>query len=241
MVVINEAMVRQWDGRDPIGAEVSFDGGENWLTVVGVVGDVKAFGLDQDAVAQIYRPLRQAGGLAGRVLVRTAGDPSGAAAIIRDAVRRVDQDLPIENIRSLDEIRATALATPRLTATLLAVFAGLALLVTIAGITGVIAQSVSQRTQEFGLRMALGASQASVLGMVLGQGLLMVGAGLVLGIAAALAAARVLQSYLYQTTPADPGTFAAVALAFVLAGIVACVGPAWRATTVDPMTALRAE
>ena len=240
-MIINKSMVRHWDGRDPIGAEVSFDNGDTWAKVIGVVGDVKTFGLDRDAVAQVYRPLRQAGGLAGRVLVRMSGDPSGATAVIREAVHAVDPDVPIENVRTLDEIRDRFLATPRLTAMLLAVFAGLALLVTVAGITGVIATSVSQRTQEFGIRMALGASQGSVLAMVLGQGIMLVAAGLTLGIFAALVFSRVLQTYLYQTAPTDPLTFAFVAAAFLLAGTLACLGPAWRATTVDPITALRAE
>ncbi len=241
VAIINEAMVRQFDGRDPIGTEVSFDNGTNWATVVGVVGDVRTFGLDRDAVAQIYAPLGQSGGLAGRLVVRMSGDPSQATTVIREAVHAVDPDMPIENVRTLDEIRDRSLATPRLTALLLAVFAGLALLVTVTGITGVIATSVSHRTQEFGLRMALGASQRSVLGMVLGQGLVLVGLGLVIGIAAAVGLARVLQSYLYQTTPTDPLTFTGVAVAFVIAGTLACLGPAWRATTVDPMNALRAE
>jgi putative ABC transport system permease protein len=241
VALVNEAMLSHWDGRDPIGSEVSFDNGQNWVTIVGIVGNVKTFGLDRDAVAQLYRPLRQAGGLAGRVLVRTTGDPSTAISVIRDAVRSVDPDLPIENVRTLDEIRQTALATPRLTATLLALFAALALIVTLTGITGVIAQSVSQRTQEFGLRMALGASRVSVLAMVLREGLTIVGVGLVLGIAAAFAFARVLQSYLFQTPTADPVTFAAVAASFVVAGTAACLGPAWRATTVEPMDALRSE
>jgi putative ABC transport system permease protein len=241
VAVVNEAMLKYWDGREPIGSEVSFDNGQNWVTIVGIVGNVKTFGLDRDAVAQLYRPLRQANGLAGRVLVRMTGDPSTAIAVIRDAVHAVDPDVPIENVRTLDDIRQTALSTPRLTAMLLTVFAALALLVTITGITGVIAQSVSQRTQEFGVRMALGASQFSVLTMVLREGLIMVGFGLALGIAAAFAFARVLQNYLYQTRPADPVTFAAVAIAFVIVGTCACLGPAWRATTVDPMHALRAE
>ena len=241
VAVVNEAMLRQWDGRDPIGSDVSFDNGQNWVTIVGIVGNVKTFGLDRDAVAQLYRPLRQAGGLAGRVLVRMTGDPTTALGVIRGAVHGVDPDVPIENVRTLDEIRERALSTPRLTAMLLTVFAALALLVTITGITGVIAQSVSQRTQEFGVRMALGASQLSVLTMVVREGLIMVALGLALGVAAAFGFARVLQNYLYQTTPADPLTFAAVALAFVVAGTCACLGPAWRATTVDPMNALRAE
>ena len=241
VAVINDSMVRHWEGRDPIGAQVSFNNGQNWVTVVGVVGDVKAFGLDRDAVAQVYRPLRQAGGLAGRVLVRTSGPPVEAAALIRNAVHGVDPDVPIENVRTLEDIRDRSLARPRLTAILLAVFAALALVVTLAGITGVIATSVSHRTQEFGIRMALGASQHSVLGMVLRQGLVLVAIGLAIGIGASLALARVLQAYLYRTAPSDPLTFAAVAIVFLAAGTLACLGPAWRATTVDPMTALRAE
>ena len=242
VIVINETLARrEWDGRDPIGAEVSANNGQTWATVVGVVADVKTFGLNRDSVPQVYVPLRQANGVAGRVLLRMNAPPVQAAAVIREAVRATDPDLPIENVRTLDEIREGYLATPRLTAMLLTVFAALALLVTLTGITGVIAQSVSQRTQEFGLRMALGATRNSVLGGVLGQGLLLVGLGLIVGIAASLALARVLQSYLYQTTPTDPLTIAAVALAFVIAGTVACLGPAWRATTVDPMLALRAD
>ncbi|MBI1876510.1 MAG: ABC transporter permease [Acidobacteria bacterium] len=243
VAIINESMVRHFEGRNPVGMEIGFGAGPNltWVTVVGVVADVKVFGLDREAVAQVYRPLRQSGGLAGRVLVRITGEPSSAASVIRGAVHAVDPDLPIENVRTLDELRERSIARPRVTAMLLTVFAALALLVTITGITGVIAQSVTHRTQEFGLRMALGATRQTVLRMVLGQGLLLVGIGLALGIAASLALSRVLQNYLYQTTPTDPVTFAAVACALVVAGLLACLGPAWRATTVDPMTALRAE
>jgi putative ABC transport system permease protein len=242
VILINETLARrEWDGRDPIGAEVSANNGRTWSTVVGVVSDVRTFGLNRESVPQVYIPLRQSGGLGGRLLVRANGGPQQAATIIQEAVRGIDPELPIENVRTLDEIRDRYLATPRLTAILLTVFAALALLVTITGITGVIAQSVSQRTQEFGLRMALGASQNSVLTMVLRQGLALVGVGLVLGIGASFALARVLQSYLYQTTPTDPMTLVGVALAFVVSGTLACLGPAWRATTVDPMLALRAD
>jgi predicted permease len=242
VIVINETLARrEWQGRDPVGEEVSANNGQTWATVVGVVADVKTFGLNRDAAPQVYIPLRQSGGLAGRVLLRTNGDPVQAAALIRDTVRSVDPDLPIENVRTLDQIRETYLSTPRVTATLLTVFAALALLVTITGITGVIAQSVSQRTQEFGVRMALGASQNSVLTMVLRQGLTLVAAGLVIGIASSFALARVLQTYLYQTAPTDPVTLVGVAVAFIASGMLACIGPAWRATTVDPMLALRAD
>jgi putative ABC transport system permease protein len=241
VVVLNEAAVTYWEGRDPIGAELSFNNGQTWSTVVGIVGDVKSYGLDREAVAQIYQPLGQANGLQGRAMVRVAGDPMAASAIIRDAVHGVDPDVPIENVRTMEEIRSLSLATPRLTAMLLTVFAVLALLVTVTGITGVIATSVSQRTCEFGVRMALGARRGSVLGMVLGQGLALVALGLGVGFAASFALARVLRSYLFATAPTDPLTFALVAAALLVAGALAALGPAWRATRVDPLLALRAE
>jgi putative ABC transport system permease protein len=243
VVVINRAMTRYWDGSDPIGTRLSFDNGRTWGTIVGIVGDVKQFGLDREAVAQVYTPLPQASaGVAGaRVLVRTSGDPLGVARMIRDSVHAIDPDMPVENIRTLDEIRSRYLATPRLTALLLLVFAALAMLVTMTGITGVISTSVSHRTQEFGVRMALGASRESVLAMVVRQGLSLVGAGLLIGTAGAMALTRVLANLLFETTPTDPATLAAVIVAFVLVGVLACSGPAWRATTVDPMQALRAE
>ena len=242
VVVINKAMVRYWDTSDPIGSRLSLDGGETWTTIVGIVGDVKQFGLDQPAVAQVYTPLRQTTQqLGGLVLVRTTGQPASAAALIREAAWAIDPNMPVQNVRTLDEIRVSYLATPKLTAVLLTVFAALALLVTMAGITGVIATSVSQRTQEFGVRMALGASRQVVLRTVVGEGLLLVAAGLAIGVVASLAATRVLSTYLFATEATDPVTFLAVASAFLVAGAVACLGPAWRATTVDPMLALRAE
>jgi ABC-type antimicrobial peptide transport system permease subunit len=149
--------------------------------------------------------------------------------------------MPVENVQTLEEIRDGYLATPRLTALLLSIFAVLAMVVTMTGIAGVIATSVSQRTQEFGVRMALGASRDSVLRMVIGQGLGLVAAGLVIGVAASIAFARVLSSFLFDTTPTDAITFVAVVVAFAVAGTLACLGPAWRATTVDPMQALRAD
>jgi putative ABC transport system permease protein len=242
VVVINKAMVRYWGSSDPIGSRISLDNGQSWSTIVGIVGDVKQFGLDRDVVAQVYTPLRQTRQtLGGLALVRMNGDEATAAKTIRDAVWAIDATMPVQNLRTLDEIRDRYLATPRLTAMLLAIFAALALLVTMAGVTGVIATSVSQRTQEFGVRMALGASRPAVLQMVIRQGLVLVAIGLVVGVLASAATTRVLSSYLFDTAPTDPITFAVVCGAFVVAGIAACLGPAWRATTVDPMAALRTE
>ncbi len=241
VIIINESMVKYWKGRDPIGSELSLNNGATWSRVVGIVGDVKTYGLDREAVAQIYQPLNQSNGLQGRVLVRVTGDPVAAASIIREAVRAVDPDVPVENVRTMAEIRDLSLATPRLTAVLLSIFAALALLVTATGITGVIATSVSQRTREFGVRMALGAGRASVLKMVIAQGLVLVALGLAVGMAVSLALVRVLQSYLYATGPSDPLTFVLVSIALLVAGTLAALGPAWRATRADPMLALRAE
>ena len=242
VAVINRAMTRYWDGTDPIGSRISTNRGDDWYTVVGVVGDVRQFGLAQETVAQVYIPLAQTpNGFAGRVLVRTAGDPTGFAQVLREAVHAVDPNQPVEAVQTLSDLRAEALAAPRLTATLLGVFAALALLVTLAGIGGVIATSVTQRTREFGVRMALGANRGTVLAMVLRQGLSLVVIGLLFGIGGALAGGRVLSSYLYQTAPRDPAIFAAVAAVFMIAGVLACLLPARRATTVDPLIALRAE
>ncbi len=242
VIVINKAMTKYWEGSDPIGTKISPDRGATWFTVVGVVGDVRQFGLAQEIVAQLYLPLAQQQQVfAGQVLVRTAGDPMAFANTLRTTVRTIDATLPVEQIQTLDDLRSEALAAPRLTATLLAIFASLALLVTLAGIGGVIATSVQQRTKEFGLRMALGASRDSVLTMVIKQGLLLVVIGLAFGVAGALAGGRVLNAYLYQTAPRDPVIFAGVAALFILSGIIACLIPARRATTVDPLIALRAE
>jgi putative ABC transport system permease protein len=209
---------------------------------VGVVGDVRLFGLEREAGAQVYVPLRQTrSGLAGRIMVRTIGDPRAAAATIQQAVRALDPQMPIENVRTLSDLRDDHLATPRLTATLLAIFAVLALVVTLAGLVGVIATSVTHRRHEFGVRMALGARRSEVLAMVVRQGLVLVAAGLAAGIAGSIALGRLLSAYLYQTAPTDPLALAAVSVTFLLCGTLACLGPAWRATTVDPMIALRAD
>ena len=242
VVVINKSMMRLFEGKDPIGARISIDNGQSWATVAGIVGDVKQFGLDRDTVAQVYVPLRQTTqGLGARLLVRTAGDTVSAAAVIKNAVRSLDSDMPLTNIRTLDEIRSDYLATPKLTAVLLTMFAGLALLVTMAGLAGVIGTSVSQRTQEFGLRMAMGATRGSVLRMVVLQGLSLVIIGLGLGAIISYALTGALSTYLFETRITDPLSMVAVLLTLVGAGILACLGPALRATTVDPLVALRAE
>ncbi len=242
VTIISQSMARYWDGDDPVGSRVKFDGIETWYTVIGIAGNVRQYGLDREAIPQAYVPLAQTPvGFGGSLLVRATGDPLTLAAGVRDAVHSIDPDMPVENLKTLEELRTGFLATPRLTATLLMLFAGVALVVTLAGLTGVIATSVSQRTQEFGIRLALGETPAGVLSGVLRQGLVLVAVGLVAGIAVSAFTAKVLTSYLFDTQPSDPSTLIGVALAFVTAGAFACLGPARRATRVDPMRALRTE
>jgi len=242
VAVINEAGARQWGGRDPLGDRASPDGGRTWYRIVGVVGNVRNFGLDVEPLAQAYGALAQANGnLQGRILARTAGDPATAMAAIRAAILSVDPDMPIERMQTLDTIRSAYLATPRLTALLLTLFAGLALCITVTGIAGVIATSVAQRTREIGLRIAVGASSRGVLTMVLSQGFRLVGIGIAAGVPLAVIFGLALRSYLFDTAPADPLMLIGVALALGVAGALGCLGPALRATRINPIAALRAE
>lgn len=242
VAIVNRAMARaSWAEGSPLGRRISTDGGATWRTVVGVVGDVRQHGLASEVRPEVYVPFEQSPTLAATLLVRTAGDPRAFSGPLREAVHALDPEQPVEEVRTLEEVRGEALASPRLTAALLALFAGLALVVSAAGVSGVVAFSVSQRTREIGLRMALGARQETVLGMVLLEGMALALAGLALGIAGALAVSRLLSGLLYGVGPTDPVTYGAVSLTLLAAAAVACWIPAQRATTVDPMVALRSQ
>jgi putative ABC transport system permease protein len=249
VAIINQTMAHLWGKRNPIGTTFTIgQAGPSpsppppTYRVVGVAGDVRQYSVDQPALSEYYLPLLQLPGAAGLlVLLKTAGDPDSLANSLRQAVRAVDPQVPIENVRTLELLRENKIKTPKLGAFLLLVFALLALVITLTGLGAVIATTVSQRTREFGVRMALGASRGSVLTMVLGQGAWMVGVGLVVGFGGALLCGRALQSYLYQTPPTSPIVYGVVAGLFVVAGLVACMGPARRATSIDPLLALRAD
>jgi putative ABC transport system permease protein len=196
VAIVNNTMARYWNGT-PLGREVSFDNGRTWVAIVGVAGDTRQYGVDRPPVPEIFVPLAQSAGTAGRIVVRTNGDPAAFATALREAVQEVDPDMPVKNIVTLPELREQALERPRLTAALLSMFAVIALLVTLAGVSGVIAISVTQRLKEFGVRMALGASRAQVLTVVVKEGLVLLAAGLTLGIAGSFVATRSLHAYLY--------------------------------------------
>ena len=248
VAVIDQTMAALWKGRDPVGLHFAYGTpGPNQsdpptFLVVGVVGDVRQYGVDHPAEAQFYIPVRQMPlPFGGQLVLRTNGDPVSLTSAVRAAVHDVDPQVPVENVKTLEALRDTQLTTPRLGAMLLGIFAALALGITLAGLGAVIATTVSQRTREFGVRMALGASRSSVLTMVLRQGAWMVGAGLALGVGGAVLAGGALKAYLYETPSTNPTLYVVVALLFIVAGLLACLGPARRATGIDPLQALRAE
>lgn len=231
---------RFWPDQDPIGRRISLDNGNSWLEVVGVVGDVRHYSLDRQAAEELYVPLAQTG-FSNRLVVRTRADPAAVASHLRAAVEAVDAEQPVDRIEALEATRTASLATPRTTAWLLTLFAALALGVTAAGVAGVVAWSVGQRVREIGVRMALGAQRKDVMSMVIRQGLLMVVAGLVLGLIGALFFTRLLADLLYETSGSDPATLVAVAAVLLAVGFLACLPPARRAVSVDPNEAVRSE
>ncbi len=244
VALVNQSLARTYfGGDDALGKrfQVGFFGlSDRWVEIVGVVSDVRQR-LDGDVRPEIHFNKLQLPQAFNRLLVRTAGDPMAYVEPMRAIVRRLAPDVPIADVRTLAEVRRESIASPRVTALLLGIFGAVALVISATGIAGVIGFSVSQRTNEIGMRMALGAHQNTVLRMILKQGMKLVVVGLVLGGAGALALARLMSGLLFGVAAADPITFIGVGL--VLAGVAAAATflPALRATTIDPMIALRAE
>jgi predicted permease len=245
VAIVNRAFVHHfYDDKDPIGKRIQVPngppGGETpWTEIVGVVGDVRQYGLSNPPTEQIYLPIAQYPGLGTKCLVRTSADPLLMEGTVTAAVHAIGPEQPVDHFQTLEQVREGTLDSPRLTAMLLVLFAILAVAITATGIAGVISFSVGQRIQEFGIRMALGAAPRAVLRMVLRQALALVVAGLALGLVAALALARLMSGLLYDIAPTDPATYFAVALVLFGAAFIASFVPARRATTVDPMIALR--
>ena len=241
VAIVNQSLAsRYWPNEDPVGQRITFDNGQTWATIVGVVANARQR-IDAAPQDEIHFPLRAGNALnAGAIVVRTQGAPGALRLDLREAIRRVDPQQPITRIETLEQVRTRALASPTLIATLLGLFALLALVITAAGLGGVLAFSVNQRTQEIGIRMALGASRGVVLAMVLRQGLVLVLLGLAGGTIGAFFLVRLMKEVLYGVSPTDPLTFLAVAAVLLAVAAVACLMPARRATMVNPITALRA-
>lgn len=246
--VINEAMARQYfRDTNPLGARLRWarSEGVDWITIVGVVGNVRHFGFTAEEEPAIYTPYAQSGQEWKRwseLVVKTPGAPTPALmAQLKAMVWKVDPLIPVTKIRPMSEVMAVSLAEQRFNTLLLAIFAGVALLLAAVGLYGVLAFLVTQRTREIGIRVALGAQARDVMQLVLRQGLTLSLAGIAAGVGVSLAGTRVLTGFLYGISPTDPLTFAALALLLVCVALVACLVPARRAMKVDPIVALRTE
>ena len=245
VAIINESMAKfYFPDRDPVGrrmATVRFNGALGpWATIVGVVADTKEAGLDREPVHAYFQALEQ-NFAQTTLLVRTKGDPLPVAGRVLEEVRALDPNRPVLDVQTLEQRRAASVAPQRLNATLFTVFAALALVIATVGIAGVLSFSVSQRTNEFGIRMTLGADQTKVLKMVLREGATLAAVALGIGGAGALLLSRFLSGLLFEIQPTDPVTFFGVAALLTLVTIAASLAPARNATSVDPMKALRAE
>ncbi len=245
VALINETFARKFfPGEDPIGQRIQItNGDEAWREVVGIVRNVRgeSQGIDHESIPQSYEPYYQQPNETLFVVLRFTGDARALTGAVRGTVAGLDHDLPVTQLRLIQEMVDTMLARPRFAVTLVSGFSVIALLIAAVGLYAMITYRVVQQTRDLGIRLALGATPAAVLRKVLGDGMLIVGAGLAAGIGASLLLTRLLQSLLYETSSQDPVALAAVASGLALVGLLACWLPARRAARVDPMVALRAE
>ena len=233
-------------GQNAVGKRITFGAPRgkqpDWITVVGVVGHMMAEALDGKPRVQLYLPYTQRGDLPFMsVAVRTTGDPLLMVRPVRDAIHSVDKDMPLSNIKSMDDLLESSLGQRRLSMILLGAFSTIALLLASIGIYGVLSYSVTQRSRELGIRMALGAARGRVLGLVIQQGMTLALIGIVIGLGGAFVLTRLLGSQLYSITPTDPATFVGVSVLLATIALAATLVPALRATRVDPVVALREE
>ncbi len=247
VIIVNSAFVEKFfPGEDPIGKHIkpgiSFDENEPPMReIVGVVGNVRHLKLDAAEDAEFYAPHAQIPFDSMTIVVKSENDPRGLSGAIQQEVSAIDKDLPVFEIKTLDDYVAGAVARPRFNTLLLAIFAGLALVLTAVGLYGVMSYAVAQRTHEIGIRMALGAQSSDVLKLVVSQGMLLTLIGVAIGLVAAFALTRLMSSLLYGVSATDPLTFVIVAATLSAVALAACWLPARRATKVDPMVALRYE
>lgn len=243
VVIVNDTMARQlWPGQSPLGKRITIWRDENFpREIVGVVRDTKP-SLDAEPSQQMYVPYAQDSGWSGMSLViRTSGDPLDTVAAARNAVRSIDKGIPVFNVKSMNDVLATSVSQQRMSMLLLSAFAGVALLLAMIGIYGVTAYYVTQRTQEIGIRMALGAQMGDVMKLVLASGMALALVGVGLGVVGALALTRLMTSLLFAVKPTDAVTFVTVSLCLLVTALIASYIPARRATKVDPLVALRYE
>jgi putative ABC transport system permease protein len=240
VVIISDLLSRQvFPNEEPIGKRLVMALGNEPYEIIGIVGDIRHRALETAPFAAMYMPNNRSPFM--NLVVRTKGDPANLVGPVRNEVRTIDPDQPVAAVRTMKEWMDTAVAGPRYRTALLALFALVALVLASTGIYGVMSYSVSQRTHEIGVRMALGARRSDVLRLVVRQGMSLVLIGVGLGVIGAIALTRVMSSLLFGVTAKDPITFVGVALLLTFVAFVACYLPARRATKVDPLVALRYE
>jgi putative ABC transport system permease protein len=248
VVIISETLARSFfTDEDPIGKRITLDdmsptpAPDSWCKIVGIVGDTKPLALDDQPAPEMYMPFNQQPEAAIAVIVRTASDPTSVAGSVREVMSSLDGELPAYGVTTLDKLISESVAQPRLRTVLLGLFAAIALLLAAVGIYGVMSYSVNLRTHEIGVRMALGARNADVIKLVVGNAVVLTLAGLGIGLAVSLAATRLISSLLFSTSETDVVTFAATSMLLAIVAIGSSLVPARRAMKVDPMTALRYE
>jgi putative ABC transport system permease protein len=246
VTIISETMAeRYFPGQDPIGKRIKVGGPERpeapWMEIIGIVGDAKYSGLETAFEPTRYQAISQVPWLGVYLVVKTAGEPSGIVAELRRNLAQIDPEVPLARLATMNDAMQGAVTQPRFRTQLLSVFSAIGLLLAAGGIYGVMSYSVSKRTQEIGLRMSLGARNRDVLWMVIGEGLALGCAGIVLGVIGSLALTRVLRTLLFEVTPTDPITFIMVSAFLLCVMLAACYLPARRAARVDPMSALKYE
>jgi len=242
--IVSVALARKyWPGENAVGKRLKFDDNpkEPWMTIVGVVGDVHQLGLDQDAPPILFIPYQQFSLPFTNVAVRSSLPTATVASMIRSQLTTIDPELPPGDVMSLQAVIDRSVDQPRFRTLLISSFALLALILAAVGVFGLISYSVTQRTREIGIRIALGAGHGQVLRPMLREGLVLTGIGVAIGLAGALTLSRVIGSLLYRVEPTDPLTFALVAAVLLLVAFVATYVPARRALRVDPISALRSE
>jgi predicted permease len=241
VVLINETLARRFfPDEDPIGKRLDISGPTYMREIVGVVGDVKQDGLRRPTPPQVYEPFYQKPATGFTVVIR-GSDPARLADVLRSELRAVDRDQPVSHVEPMTAIVGRTLSTDRMSAGLLSLFGAMALGLAAIGIFGLLAYSVARRTREIGVRMALGAPRSGIVQMIVGEGMMVVGLGIAIGLAGSLALSRVLRTLLYEVEPYDPVTLISAALVLLAVAALAAFIPAQRAACVDPLVALRTE
>jgi len=240
-IINNHLASIYFPNEDPIGKRITFDDRESWISIVGIIGDVKQLGLDSSAKAEVYFPYLQVAAPSMSLVVRTASNPLSLVTAVKSQIQMIDKDLPTDDAETMQQLLAESNSGRRFNMLLLSIFAIVALVLAIVGIYGVMSYTVTQRTHEIGIRVAIGAQSRDVFRMVIGQGMLLAMIGIACGLVGAFALTRLMATMLFGVAPTDPATFVGISALLTVVALAACYIPGRRAMKVDPLVALRYE